>query len=390
MFLSAENRADIALFIGRSVLVATNKVYDGHWRAWGEFILAKTSIKDLYLRDLSEKDKSATVSLFLIHRHKAGLRGKAATAVTAGIRMQFLKAFESTEFLDAAAVDAVRNACGLNLTELRAKRDAGAADTVKLPLCEAVLVAMRTRLWTDRAWEGPELDGRMTYIGCMWAYDMAARISEYTRAERGASDHCVRLDDLTFIVEGGGKVETVAGSGLGKNASLLAGWSRVMECRVLSASAKGKVLVKPKVIGRRSPEESQFLDDLLEFVMRSGAHGRDELFSHIQADGKKVALRGKSIREELKKACALHGLPPSYFSSHSLRKGAVTHMRAAGAPEDDRRDRGNYAPGSQVMNSTYDYATGLGPLAANSLSGGWVPSLEHVRRLIPAKREHHQ
>ena len=68
----------------------------------------------------------------------------------------------------------------------------------------------------------------------------------------------------------------------------------------------------------------------------------------------------------------------------------MTHMRAAGAPEDDRRDRGNYAPGSQVMNSTYDYATGLGPLAANSLSGGWVPSLEHVRRLIPAKREHHQ
>ena len=30
-------------------------------------------------------------------------------------------------------------------------------------------------------------------------------------------------------------------------------------------------------------------------------------------------------------------------------------MRATGATEEDRRDRGNYAVGSQVMNQTYDY-----------------------------------
>jgi hypothetical protein len=35
-------------------------------------------------------------------------------------------------------------------------------------------------------------------------------------------------------------------------------------------------------------------------------------------------------------------------------------MRAQGVTEDDRRDRGNYAAGSQVMNTTYDYATVLG------------------------------
>jgi hypothetical protein len=60
-----------------------------------------------------------------------------------------------------------------------------------------------------------------------------------------------------------------------------------------------------------------------------------------------------------------NNLPPAYFSSHSLRK-----MRAEGATVDDRRDRGNYSAGSQVMNNTYDYATGLGPLGSNSLKGG--------------------
>ena len=61
-------------------------------------------------------------------------------------------------------------------------------------------------------------------------------------------------------------------------------------------------------------------------------------------------------------------------------------MRAAGATEDDRRDRGNYAPGSQIMNLTYDYATRMEPLAANSLPGGYQPTISDARRLLPIKR----
>jgi hypothetical protein len=41
---------------------------------------------------------------------------------------------------------------------------------------------------------------------------------------------------------------------------------------------------------------------------------------------------------------------------HSLRKGSINRMRAQGASEDDRRDRGNYAAGSKMMNQTYIYA----------------------------------
>ena len=57
------------------------------------------------------------------------------------------------------------------------------------------------------------------------------------------------------------------------------------------------------------------------------------------------------------------------------------------ASEDDRRDRGNYAPNLQVMNTTYDYATGLGPLAANSLVGGRRPEVSDVMKLLPAERK---
>lgn len=45
------------------------------------------------------------------------------------------------------------------------------------------------------------------------------------------------------------------------------------------------------------------------------------------------------------------------------------HMRVTGAAEEDRRDRGNYSVGSQVINQTYDYAVGLGSMVSDSLSG---------------------
>jgi hypothetical protein len=160
----------------------------------------------------------------------------------------------------------------------------------------------------------------------------------------------------------------------------------VVECRVRTVTTKGKVTVKDKLIGRRSAEEAIFLEEAFEFVARSDAAGDEEMLSCARLDGSRLALRSRAVREELKRTCESESLPPTYFSSHSLRKGAITHMRALGASEDDRRDRGNYAPRSQVMNSTYDYADGLGPSAANSLTGGYKPTISDVKRLIPAAR----
>jgi hypothetical protein len=143
---------------------------------------------------------------------------------------------------------------------------------------------------------------------------------------------------------------------------------------------------RAKLIGRRSDDESRFLSELVTFIVRSGTRGSDELFSIRSAGGAKTSLSGRTVRDHIKDTCRRLGLPPSHFSSHSLRKGAVTHMRANGVSEDDRRDRGNYAPGSQVMNNTYDYVTGLGPLASNSLPGAQPPTITDIQRILPAAR----
>lgn len=338
---------------------------------------------------MSEEEKASLVSLMMLRRHKKNRRGKAATAFTAAIRLEFAKERLSTAFLDSAVVSTARTSCQMTPAELREKRNSAPTHTVKLPISEDVLMEMKARLWDGLSWSDSDKEKRMRYMGCMWGFEMGARVSEYTRAEPGGSDHCVRLDDLTFIVETEGATRSVLGSDLAALNLLetAGGLSRIMECRALGTSSKGKVPVKPKIIARRSAEEGQLLEDLATYAIKSGSSEGKELFSFHKRDGTEVPLSSRAVRNELKDTCVRNGLPPDYFSSHSLRKGGITHMRATGATEEDRRDRGNYSAGSQVMNQTYDYAVGLGPLASNCLPGGRRLGLRDVKLLIPATRK---
>jgi integrase len=160
---------------------------------------------------------------------------------------------------------------------------------------------------------------------------------------------------------------------------------QITECRVRTVSSKRKVTEKDELVGRRSPEEITFLDDIVMSVVHSGARGDEEL---MRSNGSRLVLSTRAVRDELKATVKEEGLPELYFSPHSLRKGAITHMRALGASEDDRRERGNFAEGSTVMNSTYDYAvTGLRPSASNSLERAGKPTINDLRRLVPAVRQ---
>jgi hypothetical protein len=337
-----------------------------------------------------EEEKASLESLMMLRKYKQNRRGKPATAVTAAIWLEFAKKRLSSTFLDAAVVTTARASCRMNPAELRERRNSEPTHSVKLPISEDIIQGMRARLWDGLSWcdEDKDKEKRMRYLGCMWGFEMGAGVSEYTRAEQGKSDHCIRLDDLTFLVEDPNVTQTLSGGCLAATGVLssAAGLRQISECRVLGTSSKAKVAVKPKLLARRSDEDAQFLEDLAIYVIRSGARGRDGPFSFRKLDGTEVPLRSRTIRDELKKTCEIDGLPSAYFSSHTLRKGAITHMSAAGATEEDRRDRGNYSAGSQVMNQTYDYAVGLGPLASNSLPGARRLGLRDVKLLIPAAR----
>jgi hypothetical protein len=376
-------------FLATAVMPSTVRTYNAHFKTWTQFLKDEIDVEDPFMRDLPEEERVFLVSLMAMKRHQAGFKWKAATAFTAALKRDFVIAMIDPKFLESSVIHTARMSCQIKPHELRAKNSSGAAGTVKLPVWESILISMRNRLWTRRESVGIDMQMRMRYLGCMWDFEVGARVSEYTKPEPGGIDHCVLSDDLTFTIESGGQVLNIAGSGLAALAlhSSAEGMSQISECRVRTILSTGKLAVKDKPVGRRSVKESTILDDIIMFIVHSGARRDEELLSCERPDGSRIALSSRSARDELKATVRDEGLPDLYFSSHLLRKRAITHVRALGASEDDRRERGDFAQGSSVMITTYDYAvTGLGPSAANSLMGGCKPTIYDLKRLVPAVR----
>ena len=121
----------------------TVKAYGAHWAAWVRFLAEELEEKDPYLQDWQEVDKPTVVCLFLSNRYGGGLRGKQASAVTAGIRYNFMKALVPTAFMESAIMTAARAACRMSTSEVRAKKDQGPDPAVKIALCESMLSARR-------------------------------------------------------------------------------------------------------------------------------------------------------------------------------------------------------------------------------------------------------
>ena len=304
--MSAQSQQELSRFIGRSVSPNTSRVYEKNWEQWISFLKSEVNEDDPFVGSAVEEEKAPLVGIMMLRRHEQGLRGKRATAFAASIRMHFVQQGISTNFINSPVIATARAACEPKPEELRERKDSCAATSV----CESILVGMKARMWTGRGWTGADMRDRMTDLGCMWAFEMGARVSEYTTSEPGGVDHCIRVDDSPT------GTRTLCGSkltGVG-TAGGVVGSLKIIECRATAVSTKAKKVVKLKIVGRHSVEESEFLDDLLNFVAHSGSTRKDELFSFRCGANTRVKLRSRDVQEALKRACEENGLDFDYFS----------------------------------------------------------------------------
>ena len=390
---------ELSLFLTKGVTKGTRNSYASDWKAWTTFIeeMQKgAAVKDVYLDEVkSEKDKAVMLALFFKVRYESGgMRGRQATSVSAGIKHYFAAALKPVDWFDSEIVKNARSACRMSCDELRVhKREAKSKAT--LPVSEDMIAAARVRLWEGRSWEWGDIDARMTYVGLMWGFDQVARVSEYTSAEVSAEDHCVRVWQLSFIADGSGddKQRVIPGSALSAEMKLIP-VPIIIACEVEASSHKCGALSKKKIIGRRSREEGRWLDDLVEWLSTAELGREDQIFTRYKAKvaGGKVYMKRLSaemIRSAVKDMATAAGFPSEMFSAHSLRKGGMSQMRGLGASADDRRDRGNYADGSVVFDTIYDYSTvALGPLACNvnvGVGNTIKPTIQHVERCLPVR-----
>jgi hypothetical protein len=159
----------------------------------------------------------------------------------------------STTFLDSAIIATARTSCLMKSEEIMAKKDKGHPVSVKLPVCQDMLIDMKRCLMREGDQTDKGMRGRAAALDATFGFEMAGRIGEYTHNERNQVNHCVRVDVVTFTVETKGAISDVPGSGLAalKLGDSVEGRRSILECRVSAVTSTGKVLVEPKLIGRR-------------------------------------------------------------------------------------------------------------------------------------------
>jgi hypothetical protein len=366
--------------------------YRREWKTWTEFVQRKCrgGDPDPYLEKQEDRVKVLMVCHLLAERKEAGKREKAATSITAAIRKHFATALLNTEWLNSEAIAVARKACRRTPHENREYMRAGQG-RARLPVWLSLLGRLREKLWEGRGFGWEDIDSKMTYVTAMYGFDVAARAGEATSNGGDNPGHTILCGDIIMHLE-----EAVTDDGVSVNrirggSTLMVEKVEIRNVRMLEVCAlthKVGTINTTKMIRRNGEEAEEFLEDLTEFMLRSGAVTGDPLFSRraVQPGGKlsHKVCRSKMVTDAIKEEVKSQGLSPDLFSFHSLRKGAVTQMKALGVSRDEILARGNYAPLSGMIDSVYNYnSTGTGPLGSLGNHSGRQINREDVCNNMP-------
>lgn len=391
---SDEERALLAGFMALSVTQGTLKRYCPWWAEWVEFVSGRTQngrTPDPFLSGVSASDKGSLLILLFKSKYEAGKREKAATGIGAAVRKHFEINLRDTKWLDSPLITQGRRACRRSVAENREYAKSGKS-RARLPVWVGLLYKIREELWEGRPWDTSEnLTMKMTYIATMFAFDTAARAGEATTTGGVTEVHTILAEDVIVhlevpVVWRGQMIHSHRGG-----SEILTECFNVHNVRAIEVCAQthkpGKIN-HTKTIGRRSDEEEEFLLDLYQWLAFSGTKGGDELFSRWarRKNGKvsKLLCRSKMVTGAIKDAVAREGMDPGFFSFHSLRKAAVTQMKALGVSRDETLSRGNYSKDSVMIDTAYDYdSSGRGPLAAMSGKRDRLPGKEEAIKRMP-------
>jgi hypothetical protein len=333
--------------------------------------------------------KLLTVCHLFAERHGAGKREEAATEITAAIRKHFALAMEDTVWMNTEAIGVGRKACKRMSQENRDYVKAGSG-RARLPIWFALLEQLREDLWVDEGCSPADIDSKMTYITTMFAFDLAMRAGEAAHKWGGGEDHTIKCEDVVMhftvmvIQEGVNRHSVRGGTDTVRD---LVSPDNVRMIEICALTHKSGVINTTKEIKRDSEEEEELLEDLVRFMKPSGATSKEPLFSRRASAANGVirlkVCKPRMITEAIKAEVTRQGLDPTLFSFHSLRKGAVTHMKALGVSREETLARGNYSKASVMIDTTYNYnSSGTGPLGAMNSNRANVPGREDIARKV--------
>ena len=372
--------------LSRKVLEKTAREYQLEWdKLWVPFIAELNSCgdsRDVFLRSAENNDvRVKVICLFIASRYNKGLRGTQVTGILGAIRHIFVVAGVCTRFMDDDRVGASRKGCVLRAADLRKKRESHKEHSA-LPMPQEMLTTIRDVNWEGLSWStAGDLDKRAAYLGNALSFDMALRVGSYTKREPRGEDHCIKSQDWCFVL----LPEGVTNEDETKERIMLKvgdelksiDTRRVVAMDLMQVSVKGGENHSVKSIGRRSPSESQLLDDMVAWAQKSGVMLGEDFFTRRSRDKRgnliSRSLLAKDVTTAKRVAAESLGLSERFNLPHGNRKGGISQMASCGVERRDILSRSNHSAQSNTSERIYQYRmSGPGALAVERLGSGNV------------------
>jgi hypothetical protein len=378
---------------GSSVRKGTWETYERALLLWMEFLGARRST-DRWLESCGTTElRQLWVSMFIVWlQRKKGRRQQSISATLGALKGMFsicdkglvLDAFEE----QSRTVRGTRQSKAEQVLALEKK-----VSTAPLGICRDMIDAGRAVWWTGKPWDTASIvDRKAAYMAVRIGYNSGLRVSNLTAPQGTDEDNCIREHHVMTRVVGSDGVKmvlkgTVAFATWYSNQE----WDMGVPCGPLrhrdhvidvvvsvladktDSAAAGHGVAKG--IDRCASGSEDLLEEFIEWMVHSGGRAGERLFARRVAVGRatpssKRELTRKDITTAIQGMAKLCGLPPTRFSSKSMRIGFATDMHGACVPSADINTQGGWAPRSTVAEEYYCRQVSFG--GAYNLPTGWT------------------
>ena len=348
-----------------SVLTRTSKDYKKHHAVFNNFretLQESDDPGEFFEYCQNDIQRTQEVVLFIKYLYSVrGYRGSSITATLCGLGYCLELLGVDSKFLHTKSSRRAIRACGRSPDEVR-EHHAQRIHRDKDPATGTILQHVRSLYWEGRGWDTKaDMDARGSWLAVALGFDSGSRIGNVTRKDgKDGADHCIRTTDVAIelerypgdrlILKGSRllKLEIASGS-LDPKKVVTRAWLTLISSKTSKTS---KNQLEPKLLERRTQAESQLLDDLIEWMMKSGTLDDDELLTRYHGELRRSTTR-KDATTALKAGAESAGKDPQKYSSKSLRGGLATLARQTNMPDDELNTRGGWAIGSKVPRQFY-------------------------------------
>ena len=281
----------------------------------------------------------------------------------------------------------------------------------RLPACHAFLPVLRE--WASEKGLTVRNKGvrRASYLACAFMFNFGVRFSNVGCGGRIKDKHTVKRRDVVFEDESGRRFSIpqyavlLKGLGCWGNREVIV--KRVVCMVIFIHSLKvRKVVGRIEILGRRSKEESEFLDDLVFWCLEGCGLGVSEdsscgladsfqggkgLFSrgHVGASKTKIFytadLSEKNISIATKCGAKLLNLDEKCYSAHSWKIGSITDLSLQGESQEAIRRLGDHSADS-ACTFIYQHPSGREARPLMLASSGKGLTVKDIDLVCPIKQ----